>query len=157
MISQNEMTLNPRKRPKSPPMDDTKVTGPIEMLRSISAHGDYHLFYWRDFYLRQWLCTRLYFSGEPYQAQILVQKRCSAQQCPPPKRRKLWTRSSVVDSGGWLVLCDHLLRLLQQGVKVSTSPRAVDVLDVIGNISRIHPFHLMEECLVYLFLGNTKT
>ena len=42
MISQNEMTLNPRKRPKSPPRDETKSTGPIEMLRSISAHGDYH-------------------------------------------------------------------------------------------------------------------
>ena len=39
MISKNEMRLNPRKRPKRPPRDETNSTGPIEMLRSVSTKG----------------------------------------------------------------------------------------------------------------------
>ena len=37
MISRNEMMLNPRQRPKSPPREATKSTGPILMLRSNSG------------------------------------------------------------------------------------------------------------------------
>ena len=42
MISMNEMMLNPRQRPKSPPREATKSTGPILMLRSNSGK-DYRL------------------------------------------------------------------------------------------------------------------
>ena len=144
MISKNEMRLNPRKRPKRPPRDETNSTGPIEMLRSVSTKGGKISLNSQSFLSRIKSKALI----EPYSAQFLVQRRCSARQYPPPRRCRWWTHPSVADFRRWSVLNNHLLSLLYQGVKVSLPFRAANVPDVIWNTSRIHLLHLMDERFV---------
>ena len=74
MISRKEMMLNPRQRPKSPPREAMKSTGPIRMLLSSSVD------------IEQWIHKRRYNRCFSHPWLCLCQRRCWQQQYLPPRR-----------------------------------------------------------------------
>ena len=97
--------LNPRKRPKSPPREAMKSTGPILMLLS-NSKGRQALFCFGNYKLHPWLFLR--------------QRRCWQQQCLPPRR----CRSSLGRKSVLMCPTFPMLRILPWSLRWAVRPCA---------------------------------